>query len=427
MSGTNVSRCDFEVGQSIGAYYRVDALLGEGAFGKVFRVTGTNARTYALKLLKLWEIVPELRKPLTERFEMEFETGRIKSRYLVQSVAHGWERGNPFIVMEYCPKGNLLQFMERNRIDLAKVGEEVLLGLDDLHRNGKVHRDLKPENILIKEDGIAALTDFGICGDRNRRMTERNILGRPQQIFGTYAYMPPEQVNRLRGNATVLPTTDIFSFGVMMYQLLTGELPFGRLDDHNDLVIYQRNGKNNHWNRELLEQTEKGRAWERAIEGCLIPDFKQRLQSAREVLNVIPSAMKLPPRQPVYPPSKGEWCLRIMQGRDYGRCYILQQLLSGGKRLVTIGRDPANSIRIDDGEYSYISRRHCTLETDSRGRWFIRDGQWTAQQGVGRWVGSANGTYVDASPVTAEGCELHGGEIITLGDITLRVERRTKQ
>ena len=117
-----------------------------------------------------------------------------------------------FIVMDYCPKGNLTQYMDRSPVDQVKIGREILCGLNDLHKSGKVHRDLKPENVLIKEDGTAVLTDFGISGDRNKRMTERNILGRPQQIFGTYAYMPPEQVNRLRGDATVLPTTCHISF-----------------------------------------------------------------------------------------------------------------------------------------------------------------------------------------------------------------------
>ena len=89
MSGVVVNRCDFTVGQYIGGLYRVDLVLGEGSFGKVFKVTGTGSQVYALKLLKLWEIVPELREPLMDRFVMEFETGLIKSRFLVHSVAHG--------------------------------------------------------------------------------------------------------------------------------------------------------------------------------------------------------------------------------------------------------------------------------------------------------------------------------------------------
>ena len=126
-----------------------------------------------------------------------------------------------------------------------------------MHTRGKVHRDLKPENVLFKSNGIAALTDFGIAGDRNKRMTERNIFGKPNQIFGTYAYMPPEQVNRMRGEATVLPTTDIFSFGVLAFQLLTGSLPFGELSSHNELALYQKRGKNGDWNRQKLTQLKR--------------------------------------------------------------------------------------------------------------------------------------------------------------------------
>jgi serine/threonine protein kinase len=131
---------------------------------------------------------------------------------------------------------------------------------------------------LFKQNGKAALTDFGISGDRTHRMTQRNIFGKPNQIFGTYAYMPPEQVTRARGGATVLPTTDIFSFGVLVFQLLTGQLPFGTLESHNDLAEYQKRGKDGIWNRGLLQNVPNGQQWTRMIEGCLTPDFKERLQ-----------------------------------------------------------------------------------------------------------------------------------------------------
>lgn len=428
MSNIVVNRCDFTAGQYIDRQYYVDSVLGEGSFGKVFRVKGTDRNFYALKLLKLWEIVPELRKPLIDRFEMEFKTGLIKSRYLVHSVGHGFESGNPFIVMEYCPKGNLVQYMDRASVDLAKMGREILYGLNDLHRNGKVHRDLKPENVLIREDGTAALTDFGISGDRNKRMTERNILGRPQQIFGTYAYMPPEQVNRLRGDATVLPTTDIYSFGVMMYQLLTGQLPFGDLNDHNDLVVYQRNGKTGKWNREILDPIPDGRRWKGVIEGCLIPDFKHRLQSVQDVLKIMPEGKGLVKNASVIinniPPRDNGMFLRVMQGNEFGKIYDLRQLLQGKKRIITIGRAAGNSIRIQDQDSSYISRRHCTIETNlSINKWFIRDGQWLSEPGQpGYWRESVNGTYINSMQVDPAGHELRPGDIITIGDVTLRVE-----
>lgn len=186
-----VSRCDYSPGAIIDGRYRVEKCLGEGAFGKVFKVSNAG-NVYALKLLKLWEVDPEIREQLVARFDMEFHTGRIESDFLVHSYSYGMTEGNPYIVMEFCPNGDLLSLDGQNT-DWVSITRQVLYGLKALHGSGKVHRDLKPENVLIKSTGMVALTDFGISGDRNKRMTERNILGKPTQIFGTYAYMPPSR------------------------------------------------------------------------------------------------------------------------------------------------------------------------------------------------------------------------------------------
>ncbi len=100
------SRCDFPPGAIIDGRYRVEKTLGAGAFGKVFKVSD-GGRVYALKLLKLWEVDPEIRKQLVARFDMEFQTGRIDSPYLVHSFSNGMIEGNPYIVMEFCPNGDL--------------------------------------------------------------------------------------------------------------------------------------------------------------------------------------------------------------------------------------------------------------------------------------------------------------------------------
>lgn len=422
------SRCEFRAGHAIDIY-KVEKSLGEGAFGKVYRVRSDNNEVYALKLLKLWEIPPEIRKQLIDRFDMEFQTGRIDSPYLVHSVGHGTVSGNPYIVMEYCPSGDLLEYAGRPAADLIVAGRQILLGLRDLHKCGKVHRDLKPENVLIKKNGIAALTDFGISGDRNKRMTERNILGKPKQIFGTYAYMPPEQVNRVRGDATVLPTTDIFSFGVMMYQLLTGELPFGSLFSENDLAVYLRNGKEERWDRSRLTERPDGGIWEPVISGCLKSDFRQRLQSAGQVLSLLPPSENAGSDRDI----ADDWkivrrgvLLRIMQGEEYGKTYKITEMLNGrGYGLLRLGRSGENSICIRECESAYISRFHCTIEKDSGSAcWYIRDGQWHAgENGTrGYWKTSLNGTYINSSLVPPEGMAFCPGDIISLGDVKLRVE-----
>ncbi|GHT66101.1 hypothetical protein AGMMS50239_27030 [Bacteroidia bacterium] len=430
-----VDRCAFRERDVLdGKYFVVRAKkeqieLGDGSFGIVYKVKDERKHFYALKLLKLWEIPPDVRKLLIERFDMEYETGQIQSKYLVRSFDHGLIKGNPYIVMEYCPNGDVISFIENNEYDLVKIGRHILYGLKDLHSCGKVHRDLKPENVLIKEDGTVALTDFGISGDRNKRMTERNILGKPTQIFGTYAYMPPEQVKPKRGDATVLPTTDIFSFGVMIYQLITRELPFGRLENENDLALYLKRGKEGDWNRHKLKRLAKYDFFNTVVEGCLVPEYKTRLQTIDEVLALFPSN-----RQSTYKPSISGSVyqheitegvlLRMMQGEEYGAVYKLNDMLEG-KCMLTIGRKESgntNSISVQEEQSCYISRKHCTLEWDADTRvWCIRDGQW--DKSSENWKASTNGTYVNSKEVSASWTYyFYPGDIISIGDTKFRVE-----
>lgn len=429
-----VQKCDFAVGDTIAGGYQVCSVLGEGSFGKVFAVENSSHELQALKLLKLWEVPSEIRASLIARFDMEFETGRIQNRYLVHSIGHGLTKGNPYIVMEYCSGGDLMQAVQRERVDLSKAATHILLGLKALHQCGKVHRDLKPENVLVRQNGDFALTDFGISGDRNKRMTERNIVGKPKQIFGTYAYMPPEQVNP-RKDATVLPTTDIFSFGVMMYQLITEKLPFGPLSCDRDLITYLRSSKAGQWDRSGLCQSPGGREWMPLMEGCLKPDFKERLQDIDAVLPLVPGAWKPERAADVQrEQDKAEdfsrrivngVLLRIMQGEDYGRVYRLDDMLVGSKAVLSLGRRDEgvfNDIAITEQNSSYISRKHCTLELDyEQGCWVIRDGQWDRTY-TGGWKRSTNGTYVNSKEVTVAGLPFAPGDIISVGDTKLRAE-----
>lgn len=422
-------RCEFSPGDRIGNDYLVEKMLGAGTFGCVYKVTGNDGQIYALKLLKLWESPSAEREELLKRFDMEYNTGHIESHYLVHSFTKGQVGGNPYIVMEYCPYGDLMTVAEKGNVDFTIVGRDILYGLRDLHQRGKVHRDLKPENVLMRKDGTAILTDFGISGDQNNRLTQRGIFGIPQQQFGTFPYMPPEQINPRRGNATVLPTTDIFSFGVMMYQLLTYELPFGECVTESDLPAYVERGRKGMWNRALLLQMPNGKSWEKMIEGCLVPNFKERFQCVDEVLSLMPQSAKSNVYRPILNNSFESWHqgnsgiqLHIMQGEEYGKIYRLDDMVNGVCRLLTMGREDdetVNSIPIKDTLNAYISRYHCTLEQNAETeQWIIRDGQWRNRQ----WKNSMNGTYVNSTEVGVHGFVLQVGDIITIGDTKLRVE-----
>lgn len=410
-------RCDFSIGDTIAGKYRVTRCLGEGSFGKVYQVMDASNNKYALKILKMWDIPQNLQSKILARFDMEYETGRIESPYLVHSYGHGTIGGNPYILMEFCPNGDLSHMPPST--DWNKVAHEVLYGLDALHSNGKVHRDLKPENVLLKENGIAALTDFGIAGDRNHRMTLTDGSGKPIQKFGTIIFMPPEQLNPEKGEATVLPTTDIFSFGVMMFLLLTGELPFGPLNNQNDLVIYTTRGRKGDWNKAAL----KGSPFYNAIEGCLVPNFKQRLQSVDEVIKLLPSYYDSRTIDSPVASKVDGYLLRVMQGEEYGKTYDLSRMLSS-MNFVTIGRADKytnNDIALKEEQSTYISRQHCTIEKEDDGSFKIRDGQRDIHSYSG-WHRSTNGTYVNSAEVSDHGYYLRAGDIISIGDVKLRLE-----
>ena len=427
MSFVVADRCDFHPGDVIGGKYIVVRSLGEGTFGVVYHVVDGAGADYALKLLKLWTVTPDIAKGLRDRFTMEFETGQVESDYLARSYSYGEVAGNPYFLMEFCPGGDMRSYSANRSSDWDRIAFQVLCGLRDLHACGKVHRDLKPENVLLRGDGTAVLTDFGISGDQNKRMTERGWLGKPSQIFGTYPYMPPEQVNPPRGGqATVLPTTDIFSFGVMMYEMLVGALPFGQLTE-STLPYYLENARRGRWDREPLRRADRSGIWSEVIEGCLVPDFHSRTQRVDDILKRLPFGDDAGRGRSsaAYLQVKTGLLLRIMQGEEYGREYRLPELASG-KRILKMGRESAdfpNDLPVREELSSYVSRRHCTLEQDAAdGSWFIRDGQWVVLTGSAGWDPSTNGTYVNSSEVDIYGMPIVPGDIITVGDVKLRVE-----
>ena len=425
-----VERCALSPGDRIGSRYTIKKIIGDGSFGTVYSAIENDGHWVAIKLLRLWDVHPEIREGLVKRFDMEFETGRISSPYLVHSLDHGLISGNPYIVMEYCSGGDVQQLFNEGRVDVEKVATHTLLGLRALHRHGKVHRDMKPENVLLKDDGNYALTDFGISGDRNKRMTEMNIIGRPRQLFGTYAYMPPEQLTPKR-DATVLPTTDIFSFGVMMYQLLCrGELPFGSLQNDGNLVSYIKRGKAGDWDRQAIKQNG-GEEWLPLLEGCLHPNYQLRLQTCDDALALVPH------RRKVSYVEHDDICptriingvlLHVMQGEEYGHYYLLDEMLHDDVPFLTLGRRDAgihNDIEIKETQSCYISRRHCTFELNYKsGNWVVRDGQWIAGDPISKsyWQQSSNGTYVNSKPAGPEGVEFVPGDIISIGEVKLRAE-----
>ncbi|MFZ4401306.1 MAG: protein kinase domain-containing protein [Bacteroidales bacterium] len=407
--------------------YTIEKKLGEGAFGSVFKVINKdNNRIYALKLLNLFSIpYEEERKGIMKRFKMEYETGRIESEFLVHSHDYGKISGNPYIVMDFCNGGDLRSKIGNNQ-EIEKVNSwayQVLNGLKILHQNGKVHRDLKPDNVLLSENLNAKLTDFGIAGHKSMRMTKRNIFNKPSEIFGTIAYMPPEQLNPSNMHVTILPTIDVFAFGTMFYEIFSGHYPFGPLNTDADLANYNKNVMQGN----IIDISRYGvnlpEFWSRVFKETLQPNYKNRIQNVDDLLLLIgkPSEKELIN----YSFNNDEVLLQIMQGDEFGKVYNLSNYFNDDEGVITIGRRDAefkNNIDILENETCYISRKHASIErlNGSKKGYFIVDGQW--DMGSRIWKKSLNGTFVNSEPISDFARKLLiPGDIITIGDVTLKV------
>ena len=421
-------RLDVKTGNVIDGKYTIVDIIGKGSYGDVFKVKDALGSTYALKLLRLWEVSNDLYESLIEKFEQEYKTGRLASDYLIHSLDFGIIKGNPYLLMEYCPQGDLSRLVGKNIDYLPYYARDILEGLHALHSEGKIHRDMKPENVLIRNNGKAALTDFGVVGemDQSKRIS---IVGwwnkRPKQMQGTPLYMAPEMFDRVGGGVTYLPTVDIWSFGVMMYEILTGgSFPFGNIEKIDDLPIYQKNARSGIWEREKLKSAPNGQDWLYIVEKCLAPDYRKRYQSALEVMQDMrplignfSSTYSQERRSRTTDISK----LIITQGENLGAVFVLNASIKGNARMLRVGREINNDIVLPEKNSTYVSRFHFTLEKSKNGSfWVIRDGQWRKDER--RWVTSTNGTYLNATPIPMEGLKVFTGDVITAGEYKIKVE-----
>ncbi|MEM7104799.1 MAG: FHA domain-containing serine/threonine-protein kinase [Bacteroidota bacterium] len=412
--------------------YTVDAELGEGGFGLVYRIKG-NGQTLALKVLKLWEVMPREQKEIADRFIREYKAGQIESRHIVRSSHFGQLSGNPYILMDYCPNGSLRSRIAHyaNPSRLAGVATKILQGLEDLHKAGIIHRDIKPENILFDANDQPKLTDFGISGFVNNRVTKPNWRGHVQQIWGTIVYMPPEQQDHTKAYKSVGPVTDIFATGVMLYEVLTnGQFPFGGFEDYmKDPAGFSDKVRAGIWVPIDKHLPGISSTWKDVLKKSMEPDPNDRFQSATEMAEALgDSTSEANFELPI--PQSARWSLVVKNGDQPHKLYDLYRLSAERqKRILKIGwfdeDDPTlNQVGILELHTTYVSTFHATLEW-SEERWYIRDGQWCDKLGKGKmaWHPSTNGTFVNYKKIdTHIGSILNPEDIITIGDTTLQVK-----
>jgi serine/threonine-protein kinase len=201
-------------------FYRIDTPVARSGMATIYRATDVrDNRTVALKIPH-----PDMEADpiFFDRFQREGAIGERLRHPNVMQVFGGEKRSRTYMVMEWCEGRLLRKILDEGRMSqdrAMRIAVEVLKALDYIHTNGVVHRDLKPENIMVDDNDHIKLIDFGIASDSaSRRLTYANFTA----TLGTPNYIAPEQVKGKRGDGR----TDIYSMGVILYEMLSGKLPF---------------------------------------------------------------------------------------------------------------------------------------------------------------------------------------------------------
>jgi serine/threonine protein kinase len=219
-------------------HYALRELIGEGGFGAVYRAEQEHPirRQVALKIIKMGMDTQRV----IARFEAERQTLALMNHPNVARVfdAGATGTGRPYFVMEYVPGEPITEYCDRQHLSTRgrlELFMQACGAVQHAHQKGIIHRDVKPSNVLVSLHGEGAtvkVIDFGVAKATAQRLTEQTLFTETGELVGTPEYMSPEQAE---GGADIDTRTDVYSLGIVLYELLTGSLPF-------DPVAFRRAG-----------------------------------------------------------------------------------------------------------------------------------------------------------------------------------------
>jgi len=419
--------------------YRIDSLLGEGGMGAVYKAFDLNlARAVAVKVMHpQFAKQPEFQQRFLQEAQAAARLGDHPS--IVNIYDYGYELNLSYMIMEFVPGASLGTYIKhvQDNNQVVKLSEtlytiaQVADALAYAHRQGVIHRDIKPDNVLLKPvDQIdkqgslpvrAIVTDFGLA-----KLLEGGVQTRTGTFMGTLPYMSPEQClgRDLDGRS------DLYSVGIMLYQLATGQLPFD-IKSPTDAVM-------KHINEEppspqqirpgvpatvaaVIERSIAKRPGDRYQNGKEMADDLRRAAAGltdadvtqfAPAQNVVSLVTQLIPAQSIAEPSRMGYDLTALPGQ--ARVLVAKkgeapQAHNLDQKRYTIGRAGTNDIVLP---VEGVSREHARLEQSPGGGWTIVD------------TGSTNGTFLENSRLLPDLPEAwEPGQTVRIGPYFLRLEQ----
>ncbi|MCB0153264.1 MAG: serine/threonine protein kinase, partial [Anaerolineae bacterium] len=368
------------LGQSFGGY-ELKEIVGAGGMASIYKGYDDKlSRWVAVKVVPI-PAAEGGEEVMLERFRQEAKAiAALRHRNILTIYSYGEERGWAYIVMEYVPGGSLKDRMVARPLFTWQEALTIIIpvaqALAFAHQRQIIHRDIKPANILMPQDDWPLLADFGLAKMQQSSGNSPNLT-MPGQVLGTMAYAAPEQIAPEHAQGLKIDSrVDIYSLGIVLYELLTGKLPF-KGDNAFDLLMARLidmpiplREANPNVPSIFSAILNKALAPEPNERYQLMDDFAQALSKARQelsqsVVTPLPGQYHLIP-QPEEPELKIR--LRVTPSG--------QEILASGQTELIIGRAyksmaPDVDLAPYGGSKAGVSRRH--------GRLIHREGDWLAE------------------------------------------------
>jgi CHASE2 domain-containing sensor protein/tRNA A-37 threonylcarbamoyl transferase component Bud32 len=275
---------DLEIKPTVGRY-EIIREIGQGAMGIVYEAMDPKIhRRLAIKTIRFSDEFEETRvKEIKNRFFQEAEiAGKLSHPSIVSIHDVGEDYDLTFLAMEFLEGDDLRQYCKKGRLlplrKVLSIGSEVAMALDYAHSKGIIHRDVKPGNIMLLKNGKIKVTDFGIAKAISSSQTKSGV------VLGTPNYMSPEQVNGQKMDGR----SDIFSLGGVLFELLTGQVPFHGKNMTN--LLYQITQVKNPSAREINPKVPK--VCEQIIDKAMEKDPDNRFQTGAELAKYLKATIK---------------------------------------------------------------------------------------------------------------------------------------